>query len=418
MLKEKRDLVERIQQYLKKIVFNNKKQDAIIEYCYEGFQFPEDLISDYLRGHKEISMADIPTLYCIAAAIDKQSKSSLVKEFFTDIEIKELTGYKYEKEAAVLPLRFKMIPVTTDSWIGPIPARELVSLYQRQLISYNANTQRALKYVFRRGQSNYRIAVNKQAVTQIVELFQNGQYISNTLTLNIPMDADSIFAYNQSSMELVITKLKHFDILDGYHRLLAIFQLVNSDPDFDYPMELRITNYDENKAKQFIFQEDQKTKMKKVDSEAYNVFSPSTRVINKLNTDPLSNIQGMVTMDGQYISQPWFNHIVQSLFFRGVKREEGRKIVALVTQSLMDTFNAFTDFDSNYLVKKWSYKEILSVGYIAYQVYHGKSYSDIGNKIANLIGRMEKDNDIRLVPSRDVTVAVIKHIDSLIDSEE
>lgn len=418
MLKQKELLVSDIQKYFNKIVFNTKKQNLIIDYCHEDFAYPEDLISDYLRGQKEIASANMEVLYCVAKAIDRNSKLSLVDEYFTSAEKSALQSYQYETQEIKFPIRFKMIPISSDSWIGPITAKELIALYQQQLINYNANTQRALKYVFRHGKSSYKIEVNKTAVQQIAELLKSGQYIPNTLTLNIPLDEEgNDFYYSTVTSELVINRINKFDILDGYHRLLAIFQVENSNSDFDYSMELRVTNYDENKAKQFIFQEDQKTKMKKIDSDAYNIYSHASRVINKLNTDPLSGIQGMISMNGEYISQSELNHIVHCLWFNKINQQEGRKIIPDVCRCLISAFNALTESNPDYLAKKWSYKELLSVGYYAYQLFNGSSYLDLGKRIVKLIQSMNEDSDIRLVPSKKITLALIKHIDSLVEAE-
>lgn len=40
-------------------------------------------------------------------------------------------------------------------------------------------------------------------------------------------------------------------------------------------MEIRIVSFTEEKAKQFIYQKEQKTKMKQIDSAAMNQYSPA-----------------------------------------------------------------------------------------------------------------------------------------------
>lgn len=417
MLKERASLIQDVQNYLDKIVFNKKKQDAIIAYCADHYNYPEGIISDYLRGQKDIAGAETGLLYILSTAIDNISKNHLVAEYFTSQEREVFSTYKYEEDKSIFPLRFKMIPVSIDSWIGTITTKELIRLYQSQLINYNANTQRALKYIFRRGETSYRVDVNRKAVQEIAELFESNKYIPNTLTLNIPPDeTENDFYYNNQTNELVINNIKMFDILDGYHRLLGIFEAIKNNPDFDYPMELRITTYDDTKAKQFIYQEDQKTKMKKVQSDAYNVYSFANRVIAKLNADPLCDIQGMITMSGEHISQPWLGNLIENWLFYKKTKTEGRQIINDAEKCLVDAFNSLINTDEIYLNKRYSYVELVAVCYYSLKSLEGKTFDELGSKIIALVDKLKQSNDVRLQPSIRPSKTLIKYIDSLVES--
>ena len=88
------------------------------------------------------------------------------------------------------------------------------------------------------------------------------------------------------------------DILDGYHRYIGVSQVIRENPDFDRPWELRLCTFTEEKAKQFIFQNNQKNKMKRVDSNSMNQYSPANSVVEKLNSNPTSNLRGIITKTG------------------------------------------------------------------------------------------------------------------------
>lgn len=64
------------------------------------------------------------------------------------------------------------------------------------------------------------------------------------------------------------------------HRYIAISDLSNLNEDFDYPMELRSTMFSESKAQQMIWQKDQKTKMRKIESDSLNQNNFANQVIN------------------------------------------------------------------------------------------------------------------------------------------
>ena len=104
------------------------------------------------------------------------------------------------------------------------------------------------------------------------------------------------------------------DILDGYHRYIAISQVVREYPEWDYQMELRITTFTEEKAKQFIYQNDQKTQMRRINSESMNQYSPSNIVVEKLNTNPSSNIRGQISRNNGNIDFSFLSAVIHTCY--------------------------------------------------------------------------------------------------------
>lgn len=393
-----------------------KKRNAMAQYLEEKYKVPSSVTLDYVLGQKAIQAADNQVLFFLCDGVDTVNKRNVWKKHFTDIEQRTWSASMYESDEKIKwPLRFKMVRVANDSWIGPITAKELVTLYNAQLINYNTNTQRALKQYYVKNDAVYRIAINKTAVSEIKALLQEGKYIPNTITLNIPMDEEdeNEFSYNANSCELVVKKLKMFDILDGYHRLLAISQVVNEDGT-DYPMELRITNYDVLKARQFIYQEDQKTKMKKADSDVYNVYSPENRVISKLNMDPACEVQGLIGQGDARISSATLSEIINKLWFHGKRKDEQREAVNAATKCLMQAFNALVAANPVYGYKDYTYKEILAVCYYANKLMSGDTEENLGEQILSLIHKADESDDVRLSTSRKfTTVSVMGCLDKL-----
>jgi len=407
------ELVQHLRKPLLQLSIDVQKRNKIVSYLTEQYNVPESVVSDYILGQKSIDSADNQMLFFLCDGLDKvQKKSNWVDNYFTDPEKRLWGTSKIEEKTIEWPLRFAMLQVSDDSWIGPVTVRQLTELYSSQLINYNTNTQRALKQYYVKGEYVYRIAINKNAVAEIKNLFHEGKYISNTITLNIPADSNADFYYDNKSHELVVKHIDMFDILDGYHRLLAMIQEYH-DNEFDYPMELRITNYDDLKAKQFIYQEDQKTKMRKAESDTYNVYSPENKVISRLNMDPGSEIQGMIGMGDAKISQTWLSSII-SIWFRGKTIEASKKIIPEVTTALMEAFNSLIAHDRIYEYKIYTYKEIAAVGYYAYKITEGNHYNNVGDAIAKLIALIAEDNNARLSANRNFTKTVIAYLDRIV----
>lgn len=203
--------------------------------------------------------------------------------------------------------------IDEDQYMCKIDVEFLISLRKSSMIKYNVNAQRALQRVVRGDVEYYKIQLNKHAVEQIKDSLLNNIYIPNTLTFNIPLDTKSDFYYDEKEKELVINDLDHFDISDGYHRYVALTQLYDNDNNFNYPMELRIVNFEDDKIKQFIFQEDQKTKMTKMNSDSMNVDKASNKIIERLNAN--SAFKGKIGRAGENIDFAKFSYLMNIIEF-------------------------------------------------------------------------------------------------------
>lgn len=242
-----------------------------------------------------------------------------------------------------------------------------------QLINYNENAQRAMKKVVEGNDVFYQISLNKKAVEGIKESFNNNTYISNTITLNIPVDGE--FIYNGE--ELVITKLEHFDILDGYHRYIAMSEITNINPDFDYTMELRIVSFTDEKARQFIWQEDQKTKMKKIDSDAFNQNTYSNQIIGMLNESAL--LRGIFNIHG-IIDSSMANRMLSITFFNK-NRKYSRKELVDVKKYIVHCFEALLEECSDVLDREWDNSFIISFFYAMWKEQDEEKMLELTKKV-------------------------------------
>lgn len=249
-------------------------KDKVIE-ANKKFGFPPRVITDFISNRGEVSSFDYFTWFVLASVI----KEEIIPDFFTDIEIEQYKNERYREVAPVFPLVIEAVQIRDDQWVGKITVKDLMKLRDNHLIHYNENTQRTLRRIVRGNTETYKIYVNNGAIKNIKESFLTGTYIPNMLTLNIPETSD--FSYKNG--KLTITEMEYFDILDGYHRYRAISDIYNQDKDFDYDMELRIVCFPEEKARQFIWQEDQKTKMRKIDSDQLNSNNAGNQVATSLN---------------------------------------------------------------------------------------------------------------------------------------
>lgn len=380
--------------------FSYKKE--ITKVCAElnnKHGIPVDQARDIFCLTKELIYESEFIIYCFCEKITP----NLVTQHFDKKEIDVYQNMKIEDNSISFPIRIPAIQVAGDQWIGSITAKKLLEFNHADLINYNKNAQRTMKHVIKGDAEYYRIAINKAAIRKIKDLYLSEVYIPNTITLNIP-EEDSEFRYDEDRKELVVKKIKAFDITDGYHRFVAMCDIMNTDDTFDYPMELRITNFPDSKAQQMIWQEDQKTKMRKIDSDTYNQTLFGTKVADYLNISTASNLNGLISRNGGLINASWLAACVDALWF---KDKEAQDNWIQTRNSITDKLNRFTDNDPELLNRKpWSYIELITILFAA-QVNHTYEW------VQKTTERIERENKELFIPAPQKIPAQIKMLKKL-----
>lgn len=317
-----------------------------------------------------IPLMELPDseLYMYMDACNKYSSHLKLKPYaiglvFSSPEIKAYKSLQFDTKGIKFPLSFDMLQVKDNQWIGMITAKELMKFRRSQMINYNENTQRTLQRIIRGETEYWRIRINETAVKEISQLYESGTYMPNTITLNIPADDyEADFYYNEEKRQLIIRKLDHFDILDGYHRFLALCRESDLNRRFDYPMELRITNFTEEQGKQFIFQEDQKTRMSKSDSVSMNQNRAANIVVDRLNANAVFYLKNNISRNNGIIKYADLADMIEYMWFPSRQTQaETRKRTVELPKKLASWFNAIADADDKYISKRYTKQRIASV---------------------------------------------------------
>ena len=382
--------VEYLKKYLEKDMTMNYalKNSKLQELCFtinKNHNIPIGRISDLVVGRVSIEEANDFELFCLTYYINK----NLVEDYFTKEEIKRYSETVLPDQKQLhYPIRIHCIKVTEDSYIGSTDVNFLMELRENQKINYNKNTQRNMDMVVRGEHKYYKISLNKGAVKNIKEAFETGRFISNTITLNLPLDRDNEFYYDDKTNELVITKLDMFDITDGYHRYVAMGQVRDENPDWNYPMELRITNFSEDKMKTFIFQEDQKTQMKKIDSDSMNMFSQSNIITERLNNDPMFLLNGNIQRSGGCVSFSELSSIIHFLYYKKAKITNIQRYTYLNLIEIRETWNRIVQSDSKYLDHIFTFMELCII------IYGVRCYCERHDTVEMIIKALDRQDEL------------------------
>lgn len=334
---------------------DGKKQiKTLSKECFNKFNVPDSLSNDLFTLRTDIREYDDK----IAFFYSKLFKLK-VETYFTEVEINEYSNSKYQIETVKLPIEFDCVQIAEDQWIGMIDIQYLMQLRDAQMINYNEKTQRTLSKRTVNGIETFTIAVNWKQVQAIKDSMKNGQYVPDAITLNIPIDTTNYY-YDSEERKLIIEDIKYFDILDGYHRYLAMSAIYNEDNNFTYPMELRISAFPEDKASYFIFQQDQKTKMKKSDSNALNIYDPANKIINKLNYDRKFILAGLITRNEGIINQSRLSFLINNIYLKGVvfNKKNTLSNINRLSNSLLNELNIIITEQQYLQEKSWTDDEI------------------------------------------------------------
>lgn len=412
MIKDRRTLEEYLINKIEAVAFNTEKCNKIYEYANQKYEIPKGNVSDIVFKRIMLSEVSEFVLFIMLDSICLvEGKTTLLGRYYTDNEIKFYEKSKYETSKIKFPLIFKMLQVANDQWIGKTSIDMLMKLRHAQLINYNVNAQRTMQKVVRGSKENYRIALNQKAVKEIKSLYEDDLFIPNTITLNIPLETEFNFHYDEDSCSFIIKSLEHFDITDGYHRYIAACQAKDLNPDFDYPMELRIVNFSEDKAKQYIFQEDQKTKMSRVDSNSMNMNSAANILVTRLNENIRCNIKGLIGRNEGNISFGELAQFVDYFYFKNVSKDKERITSIKVLKELTDKFNTLTEYNTKYLEEKINYRTLLAIMFCFDYFEDGQEY-EMCETIDKLSEALNKSTNSKLLNKkpRHALMSVVEKI--------
>lgn len=316
---------------------------------------PISIVADICANRKDISEVSDFIAFAILESLDGKQ----LKYYFTDEEIGTYSQFKYEEKKIELPIVFEeMVQIADDQWIGEITVKRLMEFKDAQLIKYNENTQRTLRKIIKGENKYYKIFLNKKAIAEIKESLVNNTYISNVITLNIPPESLEVVKKKRTNRICTLVVSSIMDILDGYHRYISMSEIVREDPTFDYPMMIQIVSFSEEKARQFIFQEDQKTQMKKVDSAAMNQYNPANTTVAKLNSDPNSNLRGEIVKTTGKIDPSFLAALVFSYYFSQPGKKYTTKETLDITNDLEAKFNQLTSENTDWLSHQFSERDL------------------------------------------------------------
>jgi hypothetical protein len=321
MLKERNaKLVQNLQEIIKKYSRNEKLRSTIMDE-FKSRNMKASNAVNILNERLELSTLDIDDskdlillfvfaigMFKALSSLKQENEESIVidldeidpKNYFTPIEIENLTDYKFSIELdentndiLVFP---NMLKVADGHFKGIDNCVHLYRLHQSNEVVYNFKTQRD-PVIDIYGMK--RIRLDKNKVQAIRERLKSGQQYSDEIRLNLLHNGEDEYIYNEKTRELRIIS-GTLNIFDGYHRVIAnslfVSDILGDDPNAEIPFNwgLAITNFSEKKAQDFMVQIDKQKPMKQEHIKAMDTASLGNLVVNSILDIDTSEFAGQI----------------------------------------------------------------------------------------------------------------------------
>jgi hypothetical protein len=365
------------------------------------------LVDEHIQNNKRINPSELnPT------------------RFFTEIEISQYENYKkIEKQHMEYPIVIeKVLKISIDQFVTIMSAEQIANLYNNNLIFYNKQTQR--NTIFKNGIEQ--ININTNSIREITSEMVNKNFIPNFITLNVLQNGKEEIKYDETNLVLSIEK-GEINILDGAHRSISLLNAIRQNPDLDLNMGVTITNFDVEKARYYILQEDHKNKINKSFVQSLDPDRLSNIVTKKLNEDYGSELKNRITERIDDINSnkalALFTTISDAIEFNFKMPEKSDAFI--VAKFLKDGFsvlmNEYYDEFSREKEEKLQHKSLKShenmfIGYIAL-LSRLQDKEDWANIMFNVLNKIDftEDNPIwgksnLNLFTKNVTRPVVKNI--------
>ncbi len=328
---------------------------------------------------------DIGLIYTLTKNFYKATGRGILnpENYFYKNEIEEGNKWKRPKPNIVIEdlTLSNFIQVDSDQWIGTMSSQQLGRLYNNGRILYRPETQRGLKLIKSKDSILYRIDYNLDAINNISDMILNGEFIANTITLNVLRDGNDTILYDPISSELEIGRRSEIDVVDGFHRSYGLLKALVVNPNLDFNWEIRVVNWDIAKAQRFIYQEDYKTPLRKEYKESLSQARLESTVVNNLNEAPHNEMQFKIATDINAIAHNrayiMFNTMADAV--KDNFKIQSQRDVRNITSFLVDFFNELigkfiSDFNNISRSQAKSYVTIPNM-FIGFTAIAGKLYN-------------------------------------------
>jgi hypothetical protein len=284
---------------------------------------------------------------------------------------------------------------------------KIVEFFDNRIFKYNSETQRPLLSKIYGGHEIKEIDLNENNVKAIKNNIVEGKQIPDEITLNVLQTGEEDVHYD-GKRRIFTLHSGDLDVIDGWHRLVAARKAYYEDPSVNFYLKVRIVHWDIDRAKAFIYQKSLGSQLDPFAKKVYDVYNPINQIINKINTNPKSNLKGKIGSDKTDNDKIKFDIFYDTLNILFDVKTNGE--VVSVSNYIKDGFNLITDNDESLLDKKQNDILLITHMVILSKCYKTPNWQD---KVVEAVDSI--DGELYNIPYKSINKVLIKKIEDYLE---
>lgn len=272
-----------------------------------------------------------------------------VEKYFTEVELSQFE-MPFPNEITDEDIVINdWLQINYDQFTIKASINQVIKWRDINKLKYNPDTQRDLIYKDSKGGVLIKtVDINEKSIDEMMELISTNDFFADELTININTDinVNSDQLIQIKDKKLIIPHNAQIDLIDGFHRYVALCKYKDLNPDFEFTIKFNLVMWDTEKANKFILQQDKKNHLsdKQVARTEKNEVN---YVIDRLASSSRFHLRNTLDKDMKYE----LNIIIKELF-NPTKREDAIPLFKLIEKTInelveeMEMYNAqFTKVD-------------------------------------------------------------------------
>ena len=302
---ERKDLENEIYKSLYELNSTRENKERVISKLIAKGFLPGDA-QQIISGNIALDFLNEIDLGVIGGAIYKVTDNVLVDpaNYYDTMELNQIDNFKLEliEEDIKYPIIFKgMQRKSHDMWVGLIDLQRFVKLHQFGASTYDFRIQRDPKHIKYGDTTIKRANINPVSVKEMTDEMIKGNYIYDDVTLNILADGNENFIFKEykgfKDFGDIVYNGGTLNLTDGAHREKSGESALLINPNLQANFTLILTNFNVDKAIQYIRQKDKRNPIDKEYLESKDMENLNNDIIRRLNENSESELKGLIVTD-------------------------------------------------------------------------------------------------------------------------
>lgn len=299
MLKERPELEEALEPVLKRIKTDKKIVNEIKQKLAQN-KVTFGQTQRILNGDLPLSEIDLGLLCLLTSTVYEATREPIINptNYFTEKEIKTSLRRDYSPEQPDIEFPIVLedvLMLSKEDYITTMPIKQIVALFNANILDYNFETQRNAKLKRRKDKIIMQPNINPKSVNEIEKKVLENTFLPDTITFNVlagsGTEGDELF-YDASGKKLIIYE-SEIDILDGFHRITAFVSALRKNPSLEFTVQVAIKNYNIRKAQSYVAQINTINKMDRSHLKALKAERYSDFIVKELQRE--SDLRGKIS---------------------------------------------------------------------------------------------------------------------------